>query len=238
MNPIPERCQTPTTADIVILGAGVMGASIAFHLAKRKAGKIVVIDKGHVGQGGSGRSSALIRMHYSYPPEVQLALVSLHMFENWRDVVGRGRRFPQDRICAHRSSRRKRSSEAECGNAAQARRECKAHRPSSNSRNWNQTGRWMKSNWPPTNPIPAMATGPEWPTISSPAPGTSASLTSRRPRPSSFCRRRTRARSQHRSRAKLRRRSWSRPPGPGPGRCFSRSESICRLKPSTTRSRS
>ena len=48
----------------------------------------MVIDKGHVGQGGSGRSSALVRMHYSYPPEVQLALVSLHMFENWRDVVG------------------------------------------------------------------------------------------------------------------------------------------------------
>jgi sarcosine oxidase, subunit beta len=79
---------TATTADIVILGAGVIGASIAFHLAKRNAGKIVVIDKGHVGQGGSGRSSALIRMHYSYPPEVQLALVSLHMFEHWRDVVG------------------------------------------------------------------------------------------------------------------------------------------------------
>src|SRR6266481_8164739 len=78
----------PTTADIVILGAGVMGASIAFHLAKRKAGKIVVVDKGHVGQGGSGRSSALIRMHYSYPPEVQLALVSLGIFENWSDAVG------------------------------------------------------------------------------------------------------------------------------------------------------
>ena len=77
-----------TTADIVILGAGVIGASIAFHLATRKAGRIVVIDKGHVGQGGSGRSSALVRMHYSYPPEVQLALVSLHMFENWAEVVG------------------------------------------------------------------------------------------------------------------------------------------------------
>ena len=76
-------------ADFVILGAGVIGASIAFHLAQQKAGKIVVIDKGHVGQGGSGRSSALIRMHYSYPPEVQLALVSLYMFENWRDIVGK-----------------------------------------------------------------------------------------------------------------------------------------------------
>ena len=76
------------TADIVILGAGVMGASIAFHLARRKAGKIVVIDKDHVGRGASGRSSALIRMHYSFPPEVRLAVVSLHMFQNWRDIVG------------------------------------------------------------------------------------------------------------------------------------------------------
>lgn len=78
----------PKTADIVIIGAGVMGASIAFHLAKRKAGKIVVIDKDHVGRGGSGRSSALIRMHYSFAPEVQLALISLRMFQNWQEVVG------------------------------------------------------------------------------------------------------------------------------------------------------
>jgi len=78
----------PRTADVVILGAGVMGTSIAFHLARRKAGKIVIIDKDHVGRGGSGRSSALIRMHYSFPPEVELALVSLRMFQNWHDVVG------------------------------------------------------------------------------------------------------------------------------------------------------
>lgn len=78
----------PKTADIVILGAGVMGASLAFHLAKRKAGNIDVLDKDHVGRGGGGRSSALVRMHYSYPPEVQLALISLHMFQNWHEVVG------------------------------------------------------------------------------------------------------------------------------------------------------
>jgi sarcosine oxidase subunit beta len=76
------------TADIIIIGAGVMGASIAFHLSQRKAGRIVVLDKGHVGCGGSGRSSALIRMHYSFPAEVQLALVSLRMFERWDELVG------------------------------------------------------------------------------------------------------------------------------------------------------
>jgi sarcosine oxidase subunit beta len=78
----------PKTADFIILGAGVMGASIAFHLARRNAGPIVVLDKDHAGSGGSGRSSALIRMHYSFPPEVQLALISLKVFQHWRDVVG------------------------------------------------------------------------------------------------------------------------------------------------------
>jgi sarcosine oxidase, subunit beta len=78
----------PHTADIVIIGAGVMGASIAFQLAKRKAGNIVVLEKSHVAAGGSGRSSALIRMHYSYPPEVQLAVISLKIFERWHEIVG------------------------------------------------------------------------------------------------------------------------------------------------------
>jgi sarcosine oxidase subunit beta len=57
----------PKTADVVILGAGVMGTSIAFHLAKRKAGKIVVVDKDHVGRGGSGRSSALVPLPLQFP---------------------------------------------------------------------------------------------------------------------------------------------------------------------------
>ncbi len=88
MNSSNGSSSVPKTADIMILGAGVMGASIAFHLAKREAGKIVVVDKDHVGRGGSGRSSAVVRMHYSFPPEVQLALISLHMFENWQEIVG------------------------------------------------------------------------------------------------------------------------------------------------------
>jgi sarcosine oxidase, subunit beta len=78
----------PKTADFIILGAGVMGASIAFHLARRNAGRIAVLDKEYAGSGGSGRSSALVRMHYSFPPEVQLALISLKIFQHWRDIVG------------------------------------------------------------------------------------------------------------------------------------------------------
>jgi sarcosine oxidase subunit beta len=81
------------TAAFVIVGAGVMGASIAFHLARRKAGRIVVLDKDHVASGGSSRSSALVRMHYSFAPEVQLALVSLKIFQHWREVVGEAGEF-------------------------------------------------------------------------------------------------------------------------------------------------
>ena len=80
--------QLPDTTDILILGAGVMGTSIAFHLARRAAGRIVVIEKEQVAFGGSGRSSALVRMHYSFPPEVQLAAKSLEIFQNWQQIVG------------------------------------------------------------------------------------------------------------------------------------------------------
>ena len=88
MNSANGTTSLPKTADFVVVGAGVMGASIAFHLAKRKCGKIVVLDKDHVGRGGSGRSSALVRMHYSFPAEVQLALISLQIFQNWAEIVG------------------------------------------------------------------------------------------------------------------------------------------------------
>src|SRR5262249_32930453 len=87
----PRRAEervSPRTADVVIVGAGVMGASIAFQLAQKGAGRIVVLDKEHVAAGGRGRSSALVRMHYSHPPEVQLALLSLEMFRAWPELLG------------------------------------------------------------------------------------------------------------------------------------------------------
>ncbi|HEX4440667.1 MAG TPA: FAD-binding oxidoreductase [Thermoanaerobaculia bacterium] len=87
--------ELPRSADFVILGAGVMGASIAFHLARRGAGRILVLDKGDVASGGSGRSSALVRMHYSFPAEVDLAVKSLAIFRAWRDYVGRDGHFRQ-----------------------------------------------------------------------------------------------------------------------------------------------
>ncbi|HET7037721.1 MAG TPA: FAD-binding oxidoreductase [Thermomicrobiaceae bacterium] len=76
------------TADTVIIGAGVNGASLAMHLARAGAGKIVVVERRHLGAGASGKSGALVRMHYTNEPETRLARVSLDYFQHWGELVG------------------------------------------------------------------------------------------------------------------------------------------------------
>jgi sarcosine oxidase, subunit beta len=77
-----------STADIVVIGAGVNGVSTAYHLAKAGAGRVVVVEWRHLGAGASGKSGALVRTHYTNEPETRLAQVSLDYFQHWGDVVG------------------------------------------------------------------------------------------------------------------------------------------------------
>jgi glycine/D-amino acid oxidase-like deaminating enzyme len=77
------------SADVVIVGAGVIGAATAFHLSLLGAGDVLVLDRATAGSGMSCRSSALVRMHYTFGPEVELAVRSDAMFEAWADLVGR-----------------------------------------------------------------------------------------------------------------------------------------------------
>jgi len=77
------------TIDVLIVGAGVIGAATAFHLTRLGAGSVAVLDRASVGSGMSSRSSALVRMHYTFPPEVDLAVRSDTMFDAWTDLTGR-----------------------------------------------------------------------------------------------------------------------------------------------------
>jgi sarcosine oxidase, subunit beta len=77
------------SADVVVVGAGVIGAATAFHLSLLGAGDVLVLDRATAGSGMSCRSSALVRMHYTFGPEVELAVRSDAMFEAWPDLVGR-----------------------------------------------------------------------------------------------------------------------------------------------------
>jgi sarcosine oxidase subunit beta len=79
-----------STADVVVVGAGVVGASVAFHLALRGVRNIVVCERRWPAAGATGKSGALVRTHYTNVPEARLAAASLPYFHHWSDLVGRG----------------------------------------------------------------------------------------------------------------------------------------------------
>src|SRR6266851_5210979 len=76
------------SSDILIVGGGVMGTSIAFALSQRKAGRVVVLEKSYLGAGSSGKSGAIIRQHYSNRLTASMAQKSLRVFEHFDDLVG------------------------------------------------------------------------------------------------------------------------------------------------------
>ncbi len=76
------------TADVVVIGGGVNGASITYALAARGVKRVVLLEKGALASGASGRSSALVRMHYTNEWDARLAFASFPVFTNWPDVMG------------------------------------------------------------------------------------------------------------------------------------------------------
>jgi sarcosine oxidase subunit beta len=75
-------------ADVVVIGGGVIGASTAFQLATLGVRNVVVLERRHLAAGASGKSGALVRMHYTNETESRLALESLKIFRDFADVVG------------------------------------------------------------------------------------------------------------------------------------------------------
>lgn len=76
-------------ADAVIIGAGVMGASVAFHLAAQGM-RPLVLEQNGVASASTGKSAAFVRMHYTNAPEARLAHFSFPYFAQWADRVGYG----------------------------------------------------------------------------------------------------------------------------------------------------
>lgn len=76
--------------DAVVLGSGVVGASTAFHLAKLGGLKVCVIERGEACAGGTAKSCAIVRSHYSVPSNTALTLRSLEMFGRFQDWLEDG----------------------------------------------------------------------------------------------------------------------------------------------------
>ena len=78
----------PQNFDAIIIGAGVMGASISFHLAERGL-KVAILERNVVAAGATGHSSGLVRMHYDLAAESELTFASYkNYFNNWKERVG------------------------------------------------------------------------------------------------------------------------------------------------------
>lgn len=73
--------------DAIIIGGGIMGCSTALQLARRGM-KVALLDKGVIGAGPSGKSSAIIRQHYSNEVTARMALHSLRVFQDFENQVG------------------------------------------------------------------------------------------------------------------------------------------------------
>jgi glycine/D-amino acid oxidase-like deaminating enzyme len=77
------------TADVVVVGSGIIGASIAFQLARHGVGDVVALDKGAgPAEGSTGASSSICRCRYTYPEVVRLAYHGQESYGNWPAFTG------------------------------------------------------------------------------------------------------------------------------------------------------
>ena len=76
------------TADVVVIGGGANGTSTAFHLTLLGARNVVLLERQQLAAGATGKSGALVRMHYTNEAESRPAFESLKVFRNFGEIVG------------------------------------------------------------------------------------------------------------------------------------------------------
>ncbi|MCB5912215.1 NAD(P)/FAD-dependent oxidoreductase [Streptomyces pinistramenti] len=78
----------PRTADVVVVGDGVVGASIAYHLAAAGSRVALLARDGAFAHSATRHSAGQVRMHHSDPHDARLAALSLATFEQWPQLIG------------------------------------------------------------------------------------------------------------------------------------------------------
>jgi sarcosine oxidase, subunit beta len=74
--------------DVLIIGGGVVGCSIAYHLARRGARDVTVVEQAAVGSGSSGRAVGGVRQQFSTPACVRMSRLSLEAFHRFEAEMG------------------------------------------------------------------------------------------------------------------------------------------------------
>jgi sarcosine oxidase subunit beta len=78
---------TEQTADFIIIGGGITGASAAYQLALR-GHQVTLLEKSYLAAGGTGRTVGLVRQHYSNETTIRMALSSLYVWQDFDRIVG------------------------------------------------------------------------------------------------------------------------------------------------------
>jgi sarcosine oxidase subunit beta len=78
----------PRSATTVIIGGGVVGCSIAYHLARRGMTDVVVLEREAVGSGTTSKAAGGIRVQFPHETEIRFSLESIQVFERFRDEFG------------------------------------------------------------------------------------------------------------------------------------------------------
>jgi len=80
--------ELPRTASVVIIGGGVVGCSIAYHLARRGARDVLVLERDAVGAGTTSKAAGGIRGQFPTEAEIRFSLESIRVFERFEDEFG------------------------------------------------------------------------------------------------------------------------------------------------------
>lgn len=79
---------TTKRAEVVVIGGGVTGVSIAYHLAERGVPDVVILERRFLAAGGTGHSVGVIRQLYPTPETTRMVRRSLSVYQQFEDVVG------------------------------------------------------------------------------------------------------------------------------------------------------
>ncbi len=75
------------TYDAIVLGGGVIGCSVAYHLTRLRAGRVALIERSGIAEGTTSQSSGILRTHYSVPENVELARRSFGVFTDFASYL-------------------------------------------------------------------------------------------------------------------------------------------------------